>query len=477
MKLNYSRVILLFLVATILSCAPTSQSLETGARPLPAQFSAATDSSNSIENSPNWRTFFQDKYLVSLIDSALESNFDRSIALQRIQAVKSDLILTKGELLPSVTANVSSNLRRFGLYTMDGAGSITTDITPGLIVPIHLPDYYIGVQTSWEVDVWGKLKNRRKSAVARVLASTEGRNLITTELVAELANLYYELLALDKMSSVVAKTSKIQEDALEVVRVQKNAAAGTELAVEQFEAGLFNLQALHQNVLLNIAQAENRINQLIGRYPQRIARDTAAFTSESFTPYQIGVPSSMLRNRPDIRQAEMELLASKADVASARAAFYPSLTITGAAGFQAFSTKYLFRTPESFAYGLFGDIVGPLVNRSALQAEFKRADAGQREALLQYQKTIFSGFSEVYAEMVRLENLKKIEVLKVKESDVFNRSIKTSTELYRAGRATYVEVLLAQQNALQASLDLIDTRKTQYQASVNLYKALGGGWR
>ena len=476
MYTKYIRIILGLVLVAAWSCAPSIKPSQPTFTALPDAFSANTDSSISAEQ-PGWKMFFKDKYLVGLIDSALVANFDLNIALQRIKAAESDVLLTKGALLPTVDVNVSGSLRRFGLYTMDGAGNVTTDITPGRIVPANLPDYFVGLQTAWEVDVWGKLKNRKKSAAARVLASVEGRNLITTELVAEIANLYYELLALDRAGNVVSLTYQIQQDALEVVRVQKSAAATNELAVEQFEARLYNLQALYQNVLLEIAQTENRINLLMGRYPQRIARDTTSFTAESLVAFQTGVPSQMLRNRPDIRQAEMELLATKADIASARAAFYPSLAITGSAGFQAFNPSYLLRSPESFAFGLFGGIVGPLVNRAALKADFNRSSAAQQEALAQYQKTIFSGFSEVYNEMVRMDSFKKIEELKSNESSVFNRSIGTSTELFRAGRATYVEVLLAQQNALQATLDLIDARKFQYQTSINLYKALGGGWR
>lgn len=476
MYTKYIRIVLGLILVAAWSCAPSTKPSQTTFTALPDAFSANTDSSIAREQ-PGWKMFFKDKYLVGLIDSALVANFDLKIALQRINAAQSDVLLTKGALLPSVDVNVGSSLRRFGLYTMDGAGNVTTDITPGRIVPANLPDYFVGLQTAWEVDIWGKLKNRKKSAAARVLASVEGRNLITTQLVAEIANLYYELLALDRAGNVVSQTHQIQQDALEVVRVQKSAAATNELAVEQFEARLYNLQALYQNVLLEIVQTENRINLLMGRYPQRIARDTTSFTAESLAAFQTGVPSQMLRNRPDIRQAEMELLATKADIVSARAAFFPSLTITGTAGFQAFNPSYLLRSPESLAFGLFGGIVGPLVNRAALKADFNRASAAQQEALVQYQKSIFYGFSEVYNEMVRIDSFKKIEELKNNESSVFNRSIGTSTELFRAGRATYVEVLLAQQNALQATLDLIDARKFQYQTSINLYKALGGGWR
>jgi outer membrane protein TolC len=189
------------------------------------------------------------------------------------------------------------------------------------------------------------------------------------------------------------------------------------------------------------------------------------------------VPSGLLKNRPDIRQAEYELLAAKADVEVARTAFYPSLNITGALGFQAFNPKFLFSTPQSLVYSLAGNLTAPLINRAAIEAQFSGSQAVQIEALYNYQKAILIGFTEVSNQLANLRSLERMYDLKTRETAVLSRSIETSNKLYRTGRATYLEVLLAQQNALQAKLALVNTQKRQNQAAILIYKTLGGGWR
>jgi outer membrane protein TolC len=189
-----------------------------------------------------------------------------------------------------------------------------------------------------------------------------------------------------------------------------------------------------------------------------------------------GVPAQLLRNRPDVRQAEQELRASGADVNAAHAAFYPSLSISASAGFQAFNPAFLF-SPQSLAYSVFGNLMAPLINRAALKAAFSNASARQQEALASYQQSILRAFMEVYTELSLISNLENIRQLKTEESRVLTESIETSSELFRSGRASYLEVLMTQQNALRAKLELVDTRKRQYHAMLNLYRGLGGGWR
>lgn len=467
----------LFVIATVVcvySCKPVNTIQDPPGRVMPATYQDGTDTTNSA--TLNWKQFFGDKYLVALIDSAIVNNWDVQIAMQRIQAAQANVLFRKGMLNPTANAGVAASLRRFGLYTMDGAGNISTEIQPNKIVPVDLPDYFIGLQTSWEVDLWGKLKNRKKAAIARFLATVEGKNLLTTNLITAVATDYYELLALDQNLKVLDETIAIQEKANELVQIQKEAAVANELAVKQFEAQLLNLRALRLDVLQWIAETENNINFLTGRYPQPVMRDTVFF-SASPVAISTGIPAALLQNRPDIRQAEMEVAAAKADVLAAKAAFYPSLNITGSAGFQAFKTGLLFKTPESIAYGLLAGLSAPVINRAAIKAEFNYATASQLESLYNYQKTIVNGYVEVYNEILRTKNLQQVIEVRSKETEALIQSIDISEQLFRTGRATYIEVLFAQQNALKAKLDLNEAKKNQFLTTVNLYKALGGGWR
>jgi outer membrane protein, multidrug efflux system len=456
------------------SCKTSKEANQQQTVSIPSQFASKSDSTNSAII--HWKTFFNDSNLIALIDTGLKNNIDLQMALQRIEVARANVRSKKGQLFPTINAAGSAGQSKYGLYTMDGAGNITTDITPGQIVPIDLPDYYLGLQTAWEVDVWGKLRNQKKAAFAGYLASKEGRNWAVTTLVSEIATVYYELLALRNDLKIVRETILLQENAYKTVVAQKNAGAANELVVEQFEAQYLNSKNVAIEIEQEIIENENRLNFLLGRYPTSFNWSEEAVLDSLPKEIKLGIPSDMLKYRPDIRQAEFELIATKADAKAAKAAFYPSLTISGALGFQAFQTSFLFTTPESMAYRLFGNVVAPLVNRSAIKAHFNTAKALQVEAMFNYQKTILNGFVEVYNEMKRLQNLEQMNQLKNGEVNALMRSITTSSVLFQTGNANYLEVLFAQKNALNARLELIKIKKRQHQSVVNLYKALGGGW-
>ena len=472
---NYKYIVHIILLATCLtSCIPTQTAKHTSTKPAPNSYSTGSDSTNVATIS--WKEYFSDKNLVNLIDTALINNYDVLVALQRIEAASAGVQFNKGLLLPSVSAGGVTAIRRYGLYTMDGAGNITTDILPGQIVPVNLPDYFVALQTSWEADITGKLRNRKKAAVARYLSSVEGKNWLITNLVAEVASTYYELQALDNELEIIRENISLQEKALAIVIIQRESGAANELAVQQFQAQLLNTKSLEVEIAQQIIEVENQINFLLGRYPQPIVRDKTILTQSIPSHIQTGVPSDLLRNRPDIKQAELKLLAANADVKAARAAFYPSLNIAGGLGFQAFKTNLLFTTPQSFVFSLVGGLSAPLVNRSAIKAHFRGASANQVESLYNYQKSILNGYVEVFNQLNNINNLQRIFTFRNEEVIVLSQAIETSNELFRTGRATYLEVLLIQQAALNARLDFIDVRKRQLLSNVNIYKALGGGW-
>lgn len=472
MKLIKYFVPLLILGTLLYGCKTSNNIAGKAALNMPVTYTGVKDTPSIA--SIIWKDYFRDKNLIALIDTALINNQDVLMAAQRIKAAQSDVLLNKGALKPVLGVGGTASLRKFGLYTMDGAGNITTEITPGKIVPTDLPDYFVGLQTSWEIDVWRKLRNRKRAAVARFLSSVEGKNIVITNLITELAITYYELQSLDNQLVILDETIALQQNALDIVQVQNEVGTANLLAVEQYEAQLLNIKNMKLAIQQAIAENESKINFLSGRYPQHVYRDTVIGITQVI---QTGIPSNLLKYRPDIRQAEYELAATKADVKAAKAAFYPTLNITGSLGLQAFRTDLLFTTPQSFAYGIFGNLAAPLLNRSAIKAEFRRANASQLEALYNYQKTILNGYIEVHNELARIKRLEEAYILKKRQTEILTNSINTSSELYNTGKASYLEVLIAQQNALQAKLELVETRKNQNAAMVNIYKALGGGWQ
>lgn len=457
------------------SCKGPKQLENEMIKTMPSAYAEVKDSSSAGDL--NWKNYFTDEQLVSLIETGIKNNADLKIAHQKLEAAQANVRFSKNSMLPNLNANVTAAQRKYGLYTMDGAGNISTYMLPGRIVPIHLPDYYLGLTTSWEIDVWGKLRNKKKAAYANYLSSNEGKNLIITNLIADIANCYYELIALDIELDILSETTFLQEKALELAKSLKETGNGNELEVQQFQAQVLNSKGLEYELKQRIIILENRINFFLNRYPQKVERNKSVFNSESLPITKSGIPSQLLSNRPDIRKAEFDLVASRANLMAAKAAFYPSLAISAGIGYQAFDTRFLFTSPQSLAYSLAGGLVAPLINRNAIKTEFKITSAQQNEALYNYQKSILNGFYEVSNELKNIENLQSAHSLKSMEVEALEKASNISTDLFKSGRANYLDVLFTQRGTLQAKIELVTLRKQQYNAHVNLYKALGGGWK
>jgi len=425
----------------------------------------------------NWRNFFKDKALVSLIDTALQNNQELSITLQEIEIARNEIRMRKGALLPTVGVRGAIGVEKVGRYTSQGAGDASAEITPGKIVPENLTDFTGEAFATWEVDIWHKLHTAQKAAVTRYLSTIEGRNFVLTNLVAEIANSYNELVALDNQLAIIRQNIELQKNALAVVKIQKEASRTTELAVQKFQAEVLKTESLQFDILQQIKESENRINLLLGRYPQPIARDTASYLDRLPAMVSAGIPSQLLANRPDIRQAELDLAAAKLDVQIARAEFYPSLGISAALGLQAFNPTYLVKVPGSLLYSLAGDLAGPIINRNAIQAEFASANARQLQALYNYDRTILNAYLEVSTQLSGIDNLQKGYDIKAKQVAALTQSIDIANDLFRFARADYFEVLMTQRDALEAKLELVETKKQQLNAVVNIYRDLGGGWK
>jgi NodT family efflux transporter outer membrane factor (OMF) lipoprotein len=459
----------------VTSCKVPSVVSRTENKSVPEAYAEKRDTVNMSDI--NWRKFFTDPDLLNLIDTALRRNQELNIALQEIDIARNDVRFRQGPLAPMVAARLGAGVEKVGRYTSQGAGDASTDITPGKEVPEALSDITAAVYANWEIDIWHKLRNAKKAALTRYLSTVEGRNFVITNLVAEVANSYYELLALDNQLEIVKQNISLQQNALDIVKIQKEAAKVTELAVQKFQAEVYDSQSLEYDLLQRIKETENKINFLLARYPQEIPRSHDNFL-ESIPPIvDAGVPSQLLANRPDIKQAELDLAAAKLDVKVARAEFYPSFEISGALGFQAFKPSLLIKSPESLLYSLAGDLAGPLINRNAIKAEFYTANSRQLQAMYNYEKSILNAYLEVSTQLSKIDNLKKSYDLKTKQVEALTKSVDISNSLFSTARADYFEVLMTQRDALESKLELVETKKDQMAAVVNIYRDLGGGWK
>lgn len=473
-SLKFTYILFLFLLI-LSSCKTLNTNVGIPQQKLPEHYNRTLSDSTNIAQL-NWKAYFGDEHLIRLIDTALANNFDLQMALQRIITVESELLKAKGKQLPNVDLNSWAGRERVGEYSVDWAGNEGGTFLSGDPLNPAYNDYYLGLTSSWEIDIWGKLKNSRKASLSRYLASIEGSTFVKSNLVANVATLYYELLALDNELETLTHTIEKQKEALEVVNLQKEVGKANALAVQQFQAQLLNSQARKNETLQAIAKTENALHFLLGRYPQPIERSKTRLFQDFPHDIKTGLPVQLLTNRPDIRQAALEVEATKFDLKTVKAAFFPSLTIGAKLGYNAFNPKFLFTSPESIAYSITGGLTAPLINRKALKAEFNTAKANQLEALFNYQKSILNGFMEVSDEMFNLKQLEELIKLKKQETNILEESIEASKLFYKMAKASYLEVLTAHQNYLQSKLELIDAHKQKQIATVNLYKALGGGW-
>lgn len=430
---------------------------------------SAAGSTSPSAAQQKWTEFFTSPGLRALIDTALRNNQELNIRLQEIIIAQNEVSARRGEYMPKVSGGAGVGIEKPG-HTSQGV----SDERHGL--PDNLGNFQFGLTGSWEIDIWKKLRNAAGAADLRYRATIEARNFLATQIIAELARSYYELIALDTEIEIIKRNIDIQTSALEVVKLEKLAARVTELAVQRFEAEVLKNRSRLYDVEQEKVQTENRINFLVGRYPQAIERNVEEFKTPLPENLQSGLPSQLLANRPDVRQAELELEAAKLDVKVAKAAFYPSLSIDAEAGYRSFNAAHIINTPESMMYNLAGNLSAPLINRAGITAQYRSANAKQLQAVYGYEKTLLQAFTDVANQLAMLGNLQKGYELLQQQVDKLASAVEVSNILFRGARADYMEVLLTRRDSLEAQLELIETKKRQFLAMVNLYQALGGGW-
>ncbi|MBS1774687.1 MAG: TolC family protein [Bacteroidetes bacterium] len=423
--------------------------------------------------------FFEDPQLKNLIELALHQNSDIAIAEQRINIAQAQFRVRRGQMLPNIAADIESSQQRFGAYTLEGFSNedANKNQQPNSIQIPHpvVPNYFIGLRSQWEIDLWGKLRAQKKAGYFQILASQYGKRLIVTSIVSEVASRYYELIALDETIMAIERNRMLQDSVLSITLVQKEAGRTTELGVQQMQAQLLRTEALAYRTKQKIVQIENELNYLLGRMPQSIGRsDTLRQNHILNKPLAVSA-QELLHNRPDILQAGATLQAAGADLKAAQAALLPSLTLSPYIGLNSFSSSLLFN-PASLTWGILGGITTPLINRSALRGNQNRANAERGIAHHHYQKTIFSAFSETQTILSNRAILAQTGKINEQEVATLHEAISTANELYKVGYASYLEVISAQKMAIEAEIAWIETRNELRQAEIALYRAMGGGW-
>jgi NodT family efflux transporter outer membrane factor (OMF) lipoprotein len=462
----------------LVACKIPSIQNETIQKNIPTSFNSfETDSTFKVVN---WKLFFADQNLQNLIDEAFKNSQDYNIMLQKLQIASQQWKQNKLIQLPSLDFVLGAGRRKYGFYTVDGIGNYDTKFSPNLkpeeIIPEHIPDYQAGLQANWEIDLWGKLNQLKKSAKFRFLQSQEGLNFYKTILTSEIAASYYELVALDKELEIVRNNILLQAKAYEMVQLQKQSGMANELAVKQIHAQLLNTQSLELDLKMRIQKEENYLNALLGRYPQQISRGNDLEQKFYGDSLRFSSPQSLLLGRPDVKQSEYALRASKADLKAARAAFLPSLGIQANFGQNSFKFSTLLDIPTSLTYNVAAGLVAPIFNRNTIKTNFNIRKAEQIEATLNYQKTIIQAYSEVLGHTFGAFYLNQIEVFKEQQVAELVAGVEIASQLFATGNANYLEVISVQESALSKELELILIKKQRILENILLYKSLGGGW-
>jgi multidrug efflux system outer membrane protein len=418
--------------------------------------------------------YYIDPVLTQLVQEGLQGNLELKMLDEEIQVAGSELVSRRGAYLPFVGIRGGAGLDKPSRFTREGAVEESLEAAPDRDFPNPNPDYFGSLNLLWRIDIWREFRNARDAAQQRYYAAVERRCNAVTRLTAEIAETYFELMALDRRMEYLTVIIDLQEKSLESAKAKKEAGRGTELPVQRFLAEIRKNQSEKNIVTQNTVEAQNRLNQTLGRYPQPVTRSAAKFFEIDVTAINVGLPSELLQNRPDVRQAERELAAAGLDVLVAKARFYPSLDISASVGYRAFNPRYLVK-PEALMYGVAGDLVAPLINRSAIRADYLGANARQLQAVYNYQQVVLKGYFEVVNQLSKVEQYRQSLGLKKLQLEALESSVNVATQLFQNARAEYVEVLLAQRDLLDARMELIETKQQQLSGLVRVYQALGGG--
>lgn len=437
---------------------------------------ATVSGTTSPENSAQLRVdeFYNDPILLRYICQALATNRELKILEEEVQVARAATISTRGAFLPLVGFRAGAGWDQNSRFTPLGAAEKELEYLPGKRFPTTPGTSLLGFNFLVPLDIWRALRNARDAAIQRYFAAIERRNYFVTQLVADIAQNYYGLMALDQRLTTLDQIIAYQQQSLEVARAQLAAGRETALAVRRFEAEVRKNQSEKLIVRQEIVEVENRINFLAGRVPQPVDRTAAGFLDLTIHPLSAGVPAQLLLNRPDIRQAERELAAAGLDVKVARAQFFPRVDITGTIGYQAFNPKYLFN-PEALVFNAVGELAAPVINKAAIRADYLAANARQLESVYNYQRVIINAVTEVVNRLSAVENYSRSLEIKRQQLQSLEAAVDFASKLFQAARGNYLDVLTSQRDLLDARTVFIDTKRQQLSAIVNAYQALGGG--
>lgn len=437
---------------------------------LPENFRNSTEIDTSNIADIKWKSFFSETDLVELIDVALAKNNDLQIAEKNITIANLQYKQAKWGNVPQVNAYANATTTRLSENSLNGLS------TSQFLGKNHLEDFSAGLNLSWEADIWGKIKNQKKSALAAYMQTNEAKKALQTSIVANVSNGFYDLLMLDAQLEIAKKTLVLNDSTLFVVNLQYDAGQVNLLAKQQTEAQRLIAAQLIPELEKNIQIQENALSVLTGTFPEAQKRQSLLNNLVVKENLSAGIPSQLLSKRPDVKSAELELKIANAQVGIAKASLYPSLNITAVTGVNSFEFNNWFNIPASLFGSVTGGLVAPLLNGKKLKTRYEIAKVTREQSVLRFKQTVLVAVGEVSNALVKIDKQEKEYTIANERVETLKKSIINANMLFKNGMATYLEVIIAQSNLLQAELELASIKKDRLVANVELYRALGGGW-
>jgi multidrug efflux system outer membrane protein len=470
---NYIKISTMILVLAVLSACKVSKDVETPKPALPETFrNAVTTGDTSSIADIQWKNFFTEATLQKLIDSAIVKNYDMQIAVKNIEASQLLFKQVKWNYVPQVDLNVTANSQRPSDNSLTGLS-----ISQYNIGTKHVEDYSANVALSWEADIWGKIHNQQRSALAAYLQTQEAKKAIQTNIVASVSQGYYNLLMLDAQLDIAQKNVKLNDSTLRIIKLQYDAGQVTSLAVQQADAQKQAAEQLVPQFEQNIAIQENALRILTGELPDKIVRNSNLDAMVIPTNVATGVPSAIVSRRPDVKSAELALVIANSKVGISKAQMYPALRITAQGGVNSFKASNWFNIPASLFGVVAASVVQPLLDHKELKTGYQVAQVDREKTVLQFRQSVLNAVGEVSDALVKIDKLKSQQAIAANRVNTLQQATKNANLLFKNGLATYLEVITAQGNVLQSELELASIKRDELSAVSDLYRSLGGGWK
>ena len=467
MKLIYKHSLLIVGLGVLILSACVTQKYET-----PKVTTANLYRDNNASDTTTiadlpWKNLFNDANLQTLIQQGLNENLDLKQAIERIRIAQATLQQSRAAFLPTLQADVS--------VTDAKQSQAALNFPPGVNINLETQTYRAQLSTSWEADIWGKLSSAKRASYANLLQTDAAKRAVQTQLIANIANTYYNLIALDKQLKITIETVKSRANNVETMKALKEGALVNGAAVVQSEANLYAAEVTIPDLKRSIRETENALNVLLARVPGTILRSDL----DVQTPYsdlQTGVSAQLLKNRPDVQAAELSFRAAFENTNVAKTFFYPALTLTANGGLATLQMADFFN--NSVFYNLIGGITQPIFARGQNKARLTTAQALQQQAFYTFQQTLLTSGQEVSNALYAYQTASEKESTRAKQITSLTKAVDFTQELLRYSSATnYTDVLTSEQSLLAAQLSGVSDKLQKLQAVVNLYRALGGGWK